>query len=135
MKIAVIGDYDETDRAHQAVPPALGIAAESLQAEIDSSWIRSSELAAAELRDFDAFWVVPLSPYQDPPAVIDAIGFGREQDLPYLGTCADYQYAVLEYARNRLGLSAADSIEYNPERSAFKRQQHPLIREFVRAAV
>lgn len=125
MKIALIGDYDASVIAHQAVPLALDIAADSLAIRVVTSWIHSSEITAAELKDFDAFWFVPLSPYRDPAAVIDAINYVREQDIPFLGTCAGYQHAVLEYARNRLRLPAAESIEDNPDTAT------PLINALV----
>ena len=114
MKIALIGDYDAAVTAHRAAPLALEIAASALATRVDVSGINSRGAGSRRLADFDAIWCVPLSPYQNPQAVIDAIRYARESDMVWLGTCAGYQHAVLEYARNHLGLREADSLEDNP---------------------
>lgn len=114
MKLALIGDYDPAVVAHQAAPLAAEYAAAALSITVDTSWIRSVEVATRALDDFDAVWFVPLSPYEDPAAMVAAIEFVRRNDIPFLGTCAGYQHAVLEYARNELGYAEAESIEDNP---------------------
>jgi len=45
------------------------------------------------------------------------IQFAREQARPFLGTCGGFQHALIEYARNVLGLIDADHAESNPETS------------------
>ena len=47
--------------------------------------------------------------------VLDAIQFAREQQIPFLGTCAGFQHALIEYARNVLGARDAEHAESNPE--------------------
>lgn len=114
-RIALLGDYDETVTAHRAIPLALALAADSLALEIDFDWIDSDSFDLAVLRDYDALWCVPNSPYRDRDAVLSAIGFARENNLAYLGTCAGFQHAALEFARFALGHAAADSLEDNPD--------------------
>ena len=113
-RIALIGDYDESVPAHRAVPRALEIAADELAVEVEFDWIRSNDIQISQLQNYAALWCVPLSPYENPQAVIAAIGYARVSDVPFLGTCAGYQHAVLEYARNVLGFEQADSVEDNP---------------------
>ena len=115
MKILLLGDYDQSVVAHQAIPRALELAAISLAAEVEQVWIRTAELELRSLSEFDALWCVPFSPYERPEVVIAAIKFARENDVPFLGTCAGYQHAVIEYARNALGIESAESIEDNPD--------------------
>jgi len=43
-----------------------------------------------------------------------AIRWARETGRPFLGTCGGFQHAIVEYARNVLGLVAADHAESNP---------------------
>lgn len=117
MKVALVGDYDATVVAHQAIPDALEMSARALSINVEPVWIHSSEVDLATIATVDALWCVPLSPYADPDAVISAIRYARENDLPFLGTCAGFQHAVLEYARNVLGFGDADSIEDNPQTS------------------
>ena len=115
MKVALVGDYDAAVTAHQAIPRALELAALALATRVEQEWIGSDRIGARDLADFDGLWCVPLSPYRDAVAVIDAIEYARSRDLPFLGTCAGFQHAVLEYARNVLDLSEADSLEDNPQ--------------------
>jgi CTP synthase (UTP-ammonia lyase) len=44
-----------------------------------------------------------------------AIRFAREHGVPFLGTCGGFQHAVIEYARNVLGLKDAGHAESNPD--------------------
>ncbi|MCX6632656.1 MAG: hypothetical protein NTW28_34060, partial [Candidatus Solibacter sp.] len=46
--------------------------------------------------------------------VISAIRFARTSHLPFLGTSAGFQYALIEYARHVLGLTDADHQKSNP---------------------
>lgn len=51
-------------------------------------------------------WCVPGGPYADPVGVIDAIAFARKAGRPFLGTCAGFQHALVEYARNEWRIEA-----------------------------
>ncbi len=103
MKIALLGDYGETLVAHQAIPVALSLAARALSVSVDYEWIHSTDIDISRLKRFDAIWCVPFSPYQNPGGILAAIEFARNDEKPFLGTCAGFQHAVLEYARNVLG--------------------------------
>jgi CTP synthase len=52
---------------------------------------------------------------------IKAIRYAREKNVPYLGICLGMQTAVIEFARNVLKLTGADSTENNPK------TPHPVI--------
>jgi CTP synthase (UTP-ammonia lyase) len=43
---------------------------------------------------------------------LNAIEFARTQDWPFLGTCGGFQHALIEFARNVLGIADADSAEH-----------------------
>lgn len=45
---------------------------------------------------------------------MSAVQYAREQGVPFLGICLGMQVAVIEYARNVLGLSQANSTEFDP---------------------
>jgi CTP synthase (UTP-ammonia lyase) len=47
-----------------------------------------------------------------------AIQFARESGRPFLGTCGGFQHALVEFARNVLGIDGADHAETNPAASA-----------------
>ena len=115
INILLVGDYDQAVVAHQAIPRAIDLAAQTLVTEVEQTWIRTAELNPQMMPEFDALWCVPFSPYENPEMVIAAIRFVRENDIPFLGTCAGYQHAVIEYARNVLGFESAASLEDDPD--------------------
>lgn len=116
IRIALIGDHDPEVTAHQAIPVALGMAAEHSGQDIQFQWLATDRInAATPLNDFDGFWCVPASPYRDMDGALRAIRFAREQQRPFLGTCGGFQHAVLEFARNVLGWSDAEHGETSPE--------------------
>ncbi len=115
MKILLLGDYDPAVVAHQAIPRAIDLAAQTLATEVGQTWLRTAELNPQSMPEFDALWCVPFSPYEKPEVVIAAIKFVRENDIPFLGTCAGYQHAVIEFARNVLGFESAASLEDDPD--------------------
>jgi CTP synthase (UTP-ammonia lyase) len=54
-------------------------------------------------------------PYRNPEGAIRAIGHARTTRTPFLGTSAGFQYAILEYARNVLGLPHAEHQKAKPD--------------------
>ncbi|MEK1839630.1 MAG: CTP synthase [Pseudomonas sp.] len=116
IRIALIGDYDPQVTAHQAIPVALGMAAEHSGQDIQFQWLATDQIDAdTPLEEFDGFWCVPASPYRDMDGALRAIRFAREQQRPFLGTCGGFQHAVLEFARNVLGWSDAEHGETSPD--------------------
>jgi CTP synthase (UTP-ammonia lyase) len=115
IRIGLIGDYNETVTAHQAIPRALELAAGALGASVDYEWVPTQEIAEdLRIRDFDGLWCVPASPYRSTEGALRAIRFAREQGRPFLGTCGGFQHAVIEYARNVLGWIDAEHAETAP---------------------
>jgi len=115
--IALIGDYDPSVTAHQAIPRALELAATLLGARIDWDWIRTDSLDADPftiLAPYSGFWVVPASPYASFEGALSAIQFAREGGRPFLGTCGGFQHAVIEHARHVLGIVGASHAELLP---------------------
>lgn len=116
IRIALIGDYDRQVTAHQAIPVALGMAAEHSGQDIQFQWLATDRINAdTPLDDFDGFWCVPASPYRDMDGALRAIRFAREQQRPFLGTCGGFQHAVLEFARHVLGWKDAEHGETSPD--------------------
>jgi len=106
VRIATVGDYDPKVIAHQAIPIALQLAAPQ---QLSFDWKHTSALSS--LDGYHGVWCVPASPYTSEAAALEAICWARETKVPFLGTCGGFQHAVLEFARNVLGLAAADHAE------------------------
>lgn len=113
ISVALIGDYNETVIAHQAIPLAISLASKALTLETEIEWIPTESVEVNALSKFDAIWCVPASPYKSMDGALSAIKFARENNMPFLGTCGGYQHAALEYARNVLGYEKADNAEVN----------------------
>ena len=114
LHLALIGDYDPDVTAHQAIPLALQQAADSLGITVHLQWLDTDAMPPS-LHGFDGFWCVPACPYRDIDGALRAIRFAREQKRPFLGTCAGFQHAVLEYARNVVGWADAEHGELAPD--------------------
>jgi CTP synthase (UTP-ammonia lyase) len=119
FRVALVGDYDPSVPAHQAIPMALQFAADHHQVTLEWDWLHTSRIADVDrtLQSYHGIWCVPASPYANPQGALDAIRFARERARPFLGTCGGFQHALIEYARNVAGLAAADHAETNPQAS------------------
>jgi len=116
LRIALVGDYNPAVIAHQAIPLALDLSSADLGVQLSSDWVATAAIrnAAKDLAAYHGIWCVPASPYESMQGALDAIQFAREQQIPFLGTCAGFQHALLEYARSVLRMKDADHAESNP---------------------
>lgn len=119
VKIGIVGDFDRNKHSHWATEAALFHAAAQMGAGIEPEWVPTPTLtdasAADQLGRFDALWGAPGSPYDSMPGMLNAIAYARTHDVPYLGTCGGFQYALIEFSRNVLGVADADSAENDPD--------------------
>jgi CTP synthase (UTP-ammonia lyase) len=115
IRIGLVGDYNATVLAHQAIPRALELAGEALGVPVHYEWIPTEEIReVSRVSGFDGLWCVPASPYRSMDGALRAIRFAREQGRPFLGTCGGFQHAILEYARHVLGWADAEHAETKP---------------------
>jgi CTP synthase (UTP-ammonia lyase) len=120
LTIGLIGDYRPDVKAHIAIPQAIALAAADLGCKAEGVWRTTPEwerVPEETIAGYDALWCVPASPYQSMEGALRLIRFAREQNIPFLGTCGGSQHALIEYARNVLGLDEADHAESNPDTS------------------
>lgn len=114
-RVALVGDYDAAVTAHRAIQRSLELA-EASYVWVHTTSIPSEAAAASDfLSNFDGIWCVPASPYAHTDGALAAIQVAREQRRPFLGSCGGFQHAVIEYARNALGIAAAGHAETDPE--------------------
>jgi CTP synthase (UTP-ammonia lyase) len=118
IRVALIGDFDPSIIAHRAIPDSLRLSARQLSVEVSTEWLPTDSIhLTQETSDFAAVWCVPGSPYTSTAGALAAIRIAREARQPFLGTCGGFQHAILEYARNVLGLKDAGHAEMNPHTS------------------
>lgn len=117
MHIGLIGDFNPQVTAHAAIPHALTLASEQLNTDIQFDWLHTTQLCddyKERLKAYNGLWCVPASPYESMDGALNAIRFARENNIPFIGTCGGFQHAIIEFARNVLGLNKADHAESNP---------------------
>ena len=115
VRIGIIGDFNPAFPSHHATTASLQHAAHKLELSVESEWLPTPSLTALDagkiLASFDGLWAAPGSPYQSFDGMLKGIEFARCRDWPFLGTCGGFQYALIEFARNVLGVADADSAE------------------------
>src|SRR5215470_13041788 len=117
LRVGLIGDYDPEVPAHIAIPRAIALAAQALECDAEAIWLPTPRLendTGQLLAGYNALWCVPASPYRSMEGALRAIRFARERGVPFLGSCGGSQHAIIEHARNVLGLAGADHAETNP---------------------
>lgn len=117
VDIAIVGDFDRSKHSHWATEAALFHAAAKLRITVLPRWVSTPEVEAdaeAALRRADGIWGAPGSPFESAKGMLQAITYARCHNKPYLGTCAGFQYALIELTRSLLDMPDADSAENHP---------------------
>jgi CTP synthase (UTP-ammonia lyase) len=117
VRIGILGDFNTEFPSHYATNNSLQHAARQLDMKVESEWIPTPSLNASGsekvLESFDGLWASPGSPYKSFDGMLKGIEFARRRDWPFLATCGGFQYTLIEFARNVLGIIDADSSENN----------------------
>jgi CTP synthase (UTP-ammonia lyase) len=104
LRIAILADYSDQFEPHVKTNSAFDHLREQGN-DVEHRWIDTDKLpsrAAALLEGFDGLLVGGGSPFRDFGAVLRALRYARENNLPTIGTCAGYTHMTLEYARHAL---------------------------------
>ncbi|WP_455821062.1 CTP synthase C-terminal region-related (seleno)protein [Pseudomonas cerasi] len=112
IRLALVGDYRPDAVAHQAIPKAVQLAAQALQLDVSPQWLPTASITdSGVLQEYDALWLTPGSPYINDEGAFLTLRYARENNVPFLGSCGGFQYAIVEYARNVMGWSDAGHAE------------------------
>ncbi|HEY8416490.1 MAG TPA: CTP synthase [Limnochordales bacterium] len=119
VRIALVGKYVSLPDAYLSICEALTHAGASHGTAVDILWVSAEDVEAkgpeALLKDADGVLVPGGFGARGVEGKIAAIRWAREQGVPYFGICLGMQLAVVEAARNLLGLAQAHSTEFNPD--------------------
>lgn len=125
VNIGLVGKYVELPDAYKSIAEAFIHAGAHLECKVNVHWISSETISSKTvhrtLRDMDGILVAPGFGERGIEGKIEAIRYVRENDIPFFGICLGMQCAVVEYARNVLGLEGAASSEMD------KATPHPVI--------
>ncbi len=118
VTVALVGKYTALHDAYISVVEALKHGGITNHATVHIKWIDSEtvtkENAAALLGDVQGILVPGGFGDRGIDGMIYAIEYARCNNIPYLGLCLGMQLAIVEYARNVVGLHGAHSIELDP---------------------
>jgi len=118
VTIGLIGKYVELKESYKSIAEAFIHAGAVNDCRVKLDWIHSESLTeeniAQKLSYLDGVLVAPGFGNRGIEGKIAAIKYTRENKIPFLGICLGMQCAVIEFARNVLGLKDAHSREMNP---------------------
>ena len=126
VRVAVVGKYIKLQDSYLSVVEALGHAGGEHGVKVEIDWIDAEDLidpalTKERLATADGILVLPGFGDRGTEGKIEAARYARESGTPYLGLCLGMQIAVVEFARHSVGLTKANSTEFDPE------SPHPVI--------
>jgi CTP synthase len=124
VTVAMVGKYVDLKDSYMSLTEALRHAGIRTRTRVNIMYVESENIqteGTACLNEVDAILVPGGFGERGIEGKIAAAKFAREKQVPYLGICLGLQVAVIEFARNVVGLEGAHSTELNP------RTPHPVI--------
>ena len=119
VTIGLVGKYVGLHDAYLSVAEALRHAGYADNTHVDIHWIDSEKITADNVKetlgDLDGSIVPGGFGNRGIEGMILTAQYARENDVPYFGICLGMQIAVIEYARNVLGIADANSGEFDEQ--------------------
>lgn len=121
VRVGVVGKYIELNDAYKSVYEAMihGGVSNDCAVEIEKVEAEEIEKHGSEntLRGLDGILVPGGFGERGIDGKVQAARYARENNIPYFGLCLGMQIAVIEFARNVLNLSKANSLEFDAKTS------------------
>lgn len=119
VRIGLIGKYIELKDSYKSIAESFIHAGVVNETKVEIEWIHSEEISDDNVREkfkgLSGILVAPGFGNRGIEGKIAAIRYARENGLPFFGICLGMQCAVIEFARNVLGMQNAHSTEMNPD--------------------
>lgn len=122
VKIGLVGKYVELKDSYKSIAEALLHAGAHQEVDVQVDWIHSESItsnsAEEKLAGLDGIIVAPGFGSRGVDGKIETIQYARTKGVPFFGICLGMQCAVIEFARNVIGLTDAHSTEikeYTPD--------------------
>jgi CTP synthase len=122
--VAMVGKYMDLTESYKSLNEALTHAGVQSRSKVTIRYVDAEKLEAEgiqTLEDVDAILVPGGFGKRGVEGKIIAAQYARENNIPYLGICLGMQVAVIEFSRHCVGLSDANSTEFQPHTT------HPVI--------
>lgn len=125
IEIALVGKYTELPDAYKSICESFIHAGAVNDCKVNLRYVNSEkvtqETVGELLGKMSGILVAPGFGNRGIEGKIEAVRFARENKIPFLGVCLGMQCAVIEFARNVLGIADANSSEMDPTAA------HPVI--------
>ena len=119
VRVAIVGKYTQLEDAYKSIAEALTHGGMANRTKVRAEWIDAEiferEDPAPYLENFHAILVPGGFGERGTEGKIRAATFARTRKIPYLGICLGMQMAVIEAARNLVGVKNAGSEEFDHE--------------------
>ena len=119
VRIGLIGKYVELQDSYKSILESFIHAGAQNEVKVKVISIHSEHLTVdnvpEQLQGLHGILVAPGFGERGIEGKIKAVQYAREQKIPFLGICLGMQMAVIEFARNVLGLTQANSLEMDPK--------------------
>jgi CTP synthase len=115
INIGLIGKYVSLPDSYKSIIESFTHAGAAAECKVNLTLISSEEINSdnykSKLGDLDGILVAPGFGERGFEGKIQTVRYARENKVPFFGICLGMQVAVIEFARNVLGLSGANSTE------------------------
>ena len=115
LNIALVGKYTELPDAYKSIVEAFVHAGAANHVHVNLQYVNSEKItpenAGELLKGMSGILVAPGFGNRGIEGKITAVNYARTQNIPFFGICLGMQCAVIEFARNVLGLKNANSTE------------------------
>ena len=121
IKIGLVGKYVELQDAYKSISESILHAGTLQDCKVEVKWIHAEEInkdnVSEKLTGLKGVLVAPGFGDRGMEGKIETIKFVRENNIPFFGICLGMQSAVIEFAKNVLGHTDANSTEMNKDTS------------------
>ncbi|SIN78910.1 CTP synthase [Halodesulfovibrio marinisediminis] len=125
VKIGIVGKYVDLKEAYKSLHEALVHGGLANRVSVEFEYVNSEEInaknVASKLKGLDGILVPGGFGHRGVEGKMLAINYAREKKIPFFGICLGMQLAVIEYARNVVGIKEATSVEFD------ENAQEPII--------
>ena len=125
VRIGIVGKYTDLKESYKSLNEALMHGGIANDVRVTLKYVDSQDVesqgAPALLGDVDAVLVPGGFGVRGTEGKVAAVRYARERKVPFFGICLGLQMAVVEFARDVLGLAGANSVEFD------EKTPHPVI--------
>ncbi len=118
VTIGLVGKYVSLPDSYKSIIESFTHAGASIECQVNLKLISSEEINSdnfqIKLEELDGILVAPGFGERGFEGKIETVRYARENKIPFFGICLGMQVAVIEFARNVLGIEDANSTEMDP---------------------